>query len=165
MCIVQPGVAWEQKTPDWTHIHGDAMHSGFSKVQLDLPIEYKWKLKTEPAAHANVVGCWIGNTPMIITSDIDGNLISLNPEEGFPNWVFKPSKGYLSTHRSSSKQKKVGSKLLQFPPTMCLTSEEMLPFTASIWMARRFGKSRLKTISQTPRQLSRTVSSILQPEN
>ncbi len=83
----------EEHTPDWTHMHGDFYHTAYSLVELPPPLKLLWKKEFKPSAHANIVACWDGDTPLLFTGDYEGYLYCLKPDTGELVWRFKAATG------------------------------------------------------------------------
>lgn len=95
MLATPTGKAEEPKTPDWTHIHGDAWHTAYSQVELAPPLKLLWKKSFDSSSHANVVGCWNGEVPLIFSGDTNGYLLCMKPDTGELVWRYKAGNGQI----------------------------------------------------------------------
>ncbi|MCK5743693.1 MAG: PQQ-like beta-propeller repeat protein, partial [Caldisericia bacterium] len=95
------GYALAEKTPDWTHMHGDAYHTGYSNHELPPPLQLLWKKDFAGSPYANVVACWDGNTPKIFVGDVGvdartgAQLYCLEPSTGRIIWKYKVGDGEI----------------------------------------------------------------------
>jgi outer membrane protein assembly factor BamB len=87
--------ALEPKTPDWTHMHGDAYHTAYSQVEIAPPLKLLWKKAFDVSAHVNVVACWHGDVPLIISGDVNGYLMCMKPDTGELIWRYKAGSGSI----------------------------------------------------------------------
>lgn len=85
--------AQDEKTPDWTHLHGDALHTAYSSVELAPPLTLLWKKTFSTAPHDNVVACWDGDRPLIFSGDGEGKLYCMKPDTGELVWKFDAKQG------------------------------------------------------------------------
>ncbi len=89
----------QERTPDWTHMHGDAYHTGYSSHEIPPPLELLWEKDFAPSPYANVVACWDGNTPKLFVGDVDedgfggASLYCLEPSTGRILWKHSIGKG------------------------------------------------------------------------
>lgn len=82
------GRSQEEKTPDWTHMHGDAFHTAYSSVELPPPLKLLWRKPFDSAPHSNVVACWDSDTPLLFTGDGSGNFFCMKPDTGEVVWKY-----------------------------------------------------------------------------
>jgi outer membrane protein assembly factor BamB len=87
------GNAQDERTPDWTHMHGDALHTAYSSVELAPPLTLLWKKSFSTAPHDNVVACWDGDRPLIFSGDGEGKLFCMKPDTGELIWKFDARDG------------------------------------------------------------------------
>lgn len=87
------GNAQDDRTPDWTHLHGDALHTAYSSVELAPPLALLWKKSFSTAPHDNVVACWDGDRPLIFAGDGAGKLFCMKPDTGELIWKFDAKQG------------------------------------------------------------------------
>jgi outer membrane protein assembly factor BamB len=101
------GYALTERTPDWTHIHGNAYHTGYSNHELPPPLQLLWKNETHTPAYGGVVGCWVDGRPLIFTvyisrtntrtDNVVSELVCLKPSTGEIIWKHKTKKTIVSS--------------------------------------------------------------------
>ncbi len=151
------GYALVEKTPDWTHMHGDAYHTGYSNHELPPPLQLLWKKDFAGSPYANVVACWDGNTPKIFVGDVGmdartgAQLYCLEPSTGRIIWKYKVGDGEIpaspTIYTSKAGQMRVlviSSGILQTRESSivlhCLTTEGDI-----VWKQKLKGSSSQST--------------------
>jgi len=109
-------LALSNVAPEWTHMHGNAYHTGYSETELPPPLRLLWQKDFRPSPYANVVACWDGETPRLFVGDVgednsSGNLYCLEPLTGRILWKYDVGSGDVvaspTIYTSSSNQKRV----------------------------------------------------------
>ncbi len=114
------------KTPDWTHMHGDANHTGYSSHELPPPLKLLWNKESGSPPNGNVVACWDGETPKLFTvfantddprsPELESELVCLEPSTGKIIWKYDNFNEYLKASPVIFERKN-GNKNLLFVST------------------------------------------------